>query len=88
MVTKIEAGRIALASGTNMVITSGKRRRIRCGALDRGARLHLVPGAVRSGDGAQALDRRPARAQGQSLTDRCRRRAARCCPARACCRPA
>ena len=35
MVTKIEAGRIALASGAHMVITSGKVR-IPCGA-GRGA---------------------------------------------------
>ena len=72
MVTKIEAGRIALASGTNMVITSGKvMHPLR--ALDAGRGLHLVPGAVRSGDGAQALDRGPARAQGRRA-DRCRGR--------------
>ena len=73
MVTKIEAGKIALASGTNMVITLGQGRCIPCAALSRGRALHLVPGPVRSRDRAQALDRRPARAQGQRR-DRRRRR--------------
>ena len=63
MVTKIEAGKIALASGTNMVITSGKvAHPLR--ALAAGRALHLAAGAFRPRDRAQALDRRPARAQG------------------------
>ena len=65
MVTKIEAGKIALASGTNMVITSGQGRASPARAC-RGRALHLAAGAVRSRDRAQALDRRPARAQGVS----------------------
>ena len=86
MVTKIEAGKIALASGTNMVITSGKvEHPLR--ALAAGRALHLVAGALRSRDRAQALDRRPARAQGRRR-DRCREPRRRCCRARACCRPA
>ena len=86
MVTKIEAGSIALASGTNMVITSGKvMHPLR--ALSRGRAVHLVPGAVRSRHRAQALDRRPARAQGQRR-DRRRAPRRRCSRARACCRPA
>ena len=45
MVTKIEAGKIALASGTNMVIASGKVDAPPARAV-RGRALHLVPGAT------------------------------------------
>ena len=72
MVTKIEAGKIALASGTNMVIASGKVAPSPARACRRRA-LHVVAGPVRSRDRAQALDRRPARAQGRR-GDRRRRR--------------
>ncbi len=73
MVTKIEAA----PHRAGRRLRHGDRRRarccIRCGALTEGARLHLVPGAVRSRDGAQALDRGPARAQGRAGHRRRRR---------------
>ena len=73
MVTKIEAGKIALASGTTW-----SSPRARCmhplRALGEGARLHLVPGAVRSGDRAQALDRRASSSPRAIVVDRCGRR--------------
>ena len=61
MVTKIEAAKIAVGGGTHMVIASGKVLHP-LAALAAGVRLHLVPRSFRSGHGAQALDRRHARA--------------------------
>ena len=61
MLTKIEAGKIATTAGTHMVIASGPRAA--SAARDRrGRALHLVPDAGQSGDGAQEMDRRLARA--------------------------
>ncbi len=61
MLTKIEAGKIATTAGTHMIIASGHVAH----PLERiadGARLHLVPDAGQSGDRAQEVDRRFARA--------------------------
>ena len=86
MVTKIEAGthraRLRHQHGDHL----GQGHAPPARAV-RGRALHLVPGAVRSGDGAQALDRRPARAQGRRARSTPARRR-RCCRARACCPPA
>ena len=61
MVTKIEAAKIAVSAGANMVIASGKVLNPLIGAgFDRD--LHLVPGPFGPCDGAKALDRRDARA--------------------------
>ena len=61
MLTKIEAGKIATTAGTHMVIASG-RVSIRCKTIGKGAALHMVPHAGQSGDVAQEVDRRLARA--------------------------
>ncbi len=86
MVTKIEAGphcaRLRHQHGDHL----GQGAASPAGAV-RGSALHLVPGALRPGDGAQALDRGAARAQGQRR-DRCRAPRRRCSRARACCRRA
>ena len=66
--TKIEAGKIAMAAGTHMVITSGKVVH----PLTRfptAAPCTWLLAPLRSGDRAQALDRRAARAQGQVVID-------------------
>ena len=61
MLTKIEAGKIATTAGTHMVIASGRVAHPLQG--DRRRRgLHLVPDAGQSGDRAQEMDRRLARA--------------------------
>ena len=71
MRTKVEAGKIALGGGTHMVIASGKVMNPL--QLDRRRRaLHVVHRPLRPDHGAQALDRRSARAQGLYLC-RCRR---------------
>ena len=49
MVTKIEAGKIATAAGTDMVITAGTVHASSARALRRRA-LHLVPRPIGSGD--------------------------------------
>ena len=54
MVTKIEAGRIALASGTNMVITSGK---VLHPAARAGRRARPAPGSWRPSDPVTARKR-------------------------------
>ena len=56
-------------------------------AAGGGCALHLAAGAVRSRDRAQALDRRPARAQGAASRST-PGPSGRCFPARACCRRA
>ena len=73
MGTKIEAGKIATQAGTHMVIASG-RVTIRSG--DRTRALHLVPDAGQSGDRAQEMDRRIARAAGRAPHRRRRGRGA------------
>ena len=61
MLTKIEAGKIATTAGTHMIIASGHVPHP-LQAIADGARLHLVPDAGQSGDRAQEVDRRFARA--------------------------
>ena len=63
MQTKIEAGKIATHGGTHMVIASGRDRASARGDRQRRA-LHLVPHPGQSGDRAQEMDRRLARAEG------------------------
>ena len=71
MLTKIEAGKIATTAGTHMVIASGKiEHPLQAIARRRG--LHLVPDAGQSGDRAQKMDRRLARAA-RRADHRCRR---------------
>ena len=70
MQTKIEAAKIATTGGTHMVIASGSIAHPL--QRDRQRALHLVPDAGQSGDGAQEMDRRLARAEGHA-DDRCRR---------------
>ena len=61
MLTKIEAGKIATTAGTHMMIASGHVAHPL--EANRGRRgLHLVPDAGQSGDRAQEVDRRFARA--------------------------
>ena len=75
MKTKIEAAKIALGAGTHMVITTGKvANPLR--AIGEGARVHVVPRPVRSGDRQEALDRRPARAERHVYVDAGRREGA------------
>ncbi len=61
MLTKIEAGKIATTAGTHMVIASGRVPHP-LQAHRRRQPLHLVPDAGQSGDRAQEMDRRLARA--------------------------
>ena len=86
MLTKIEAGKIATTAGTHMVIASGRVAHP-LQAIMRRRGLHLVPDAGQSGDRAQEVDRRLARAA-RRAGDRRRRGQGACAPARACCRPA
>ena len=69
--TKIEAGKIATAAGTHMVIASGHADASAAGDRRRRA-LHLVPHAGQSGHRAQELDRGHARAA-RRADHRCRR---------------
>ena len=87
MVTKIEAAKIALGAGTNMVITSRQGRCIRCA---RSARARRAPGSSRPPIRVTARKRWIA---GQLepkgyVVRRCRAPRRRSPPARACCRPA
>ena len=61
MQTKIEAGKIATTGGTHMVIASGRVEHP-LQAIADGGPLHLVSDAGKSGDVAQEMDRRLARA--------------------------
>ena len=61
MLTKIEAGKIATTAGTHMVIASGRVPHP-LQAISARRALHLVPDAGQSGDRAQEVDRRFARA--------------------------
>ena len=85
MVTKIEAGKIALASGTHMVITSGKVEH----PLRRSRKARACTWLLAPSDPVTARKRWIA---GQ-LEPKGGRRSMpgprrRCCRARACCRPA
>ena len=86
MLTKIEAGKIATTAGTHMVIASGHVPHP-LQAIAGGARLHLVPDAGQSGDRAQEMDRRLARAA-RRADDRCRRGEGAALGEKVCCRPA
>ena len=61
MQTKIEAGKIATTGGTHMVIASGRIEHP-LQSIAEGGPLHLVSHAGKSGDVAQEMDRRLARA--------------------------
>ena len=86
MITKIEAAKIALAAGCNMVIASGHAAHPLAAHRRRRA-LHLVSGRGLAAAVAQALDRRDVAARGPPGRRRWRRHGA-CARARACCRPA
>ena len=66
MVTKLAAARIAMGAGCRMVIAKGDAARIRCAAIEAGARAHLVPArrpsrAPRASAGSPARSIRRAR---------------------------
>ena len=85
MVTKIEAGKIALASGTNMVITSGKvEHPLR--ALGSGAPCtwFLAPSDPVTARKRWIAGQLEPKGSSRSMPGPRRR----CCRARACCRPA
>ena len=71
MRTKLDAGKIATAAGTAMIIASGNRHESAGGDRARRA-LHLLPSEPQPGARLQDLDRRPARAGGPAVR-RCRR---------------
>ncbi len=72
MKTKIEAAKIAVGAGTNMVITTGKIMNP-LAAIGAGSTVHMVPGQVGSGDREEALDRGSARAARRAARGRGRR---------------
>ena len=86
MRTKLEAGKIATAAGTAMIITSGARQNP-LAAIERGERSTLFQPSRNAGEGLQELDRRPARA-GRAAHRRRRRGRRAAVRASRCCRPA
>ena len=86
MRTKIEAGKIATAGGTHMVIADGRAKNP-LGRIAAGGALHLVPDAVEP-RAPRARPGSPARSSRAARFTSTRARRGRCAPARACCRSA